>query len=166
MSEFDEDSKMFSREMQKDNRKEDTSEDLEQTRTTADVSSSIMSDVGTTSGGGTKTSHANDNVQEINAMEWEGNLEDFPMKSFSIPMKNGTKILTNPVVWILSTVCLWGLSIVCMVYPQDASQLLTAGRASITSMFTWMYVGANQFAIMIFILYTAVRYGHIKLGTK
>ena len=59
-----------------------------------------------------------------------------------------------------------GLSIVCMVYPQDASQLLTAGRASITSMFTWMYVGANQFAIMIFILYTAVRYGHIKLGTK
>lgn len=53
-----------------------------------------------------------------------------------------------------------------MVYPHDASKLLTAGRASITSMFTWMYVGANQFAIMIFILYTAVRYGHIKLGTK
>ena len=121
MSEFDEDSKMFSREMQKDNRKEDTSEDLEQTRTTADVSSSIMSEGGgTTSGGGTKTSHANDNVrksfaapllgmdvQEINAMEWEGNLDDFPMKSFSIPMKNGTKILTNPVVLILSTVFLW-----------------------------------------------------------
>ena len=53
-----------------------------------------------------------------------------------------------------------------MVYPQEASKRLSAGRALITSSFTWMYVGANQFAIMIFILYTAVRYGHIKLGTK
>lgn len=122
MGEFDDDdSKIFSREMKKDNRKEDTSEDLEQTRTTADISSSIMSEGGTTSGGGTpmapdtpkdvRKSFAAPllgmDVQEINAMEWEGNLDDFPMKSFSIPMKNGTKILTNPVVWILSTVCLW-----------------------------------------------------------
>ena len=110
MSEFDEDSKMFSREMQKDNRKEDTSEDLEQTRTTAEeVSSSIIMAPDTPKD--VRKSFAAPllgmDVQEINAMEWEGNLDDFPMKSFSIPMKNGTKILTNPVVWILSTVCLW-----------------------------------------------------------
>jgi len=47
----------------------------------------------------------NDSSQH--AMEWLGNLDDYPMRTFSIPIKDKTKFLINPVVCAIATIALW-----------------------------------------------------------
>ena len=44
---------------------------------------------------------------EEHAMEWKGNLDDYPMRTFSIDIKDRTKLLINPVVFGLVTILLW-----------------------------------------------------------
>jgi len=51
------------------------------------------------------TSGVNDPSQH--AMEWLGNLDDYPMRTFAIPIKDKTKFLINPVVCVIATIFLW-----------------------------------------------------------
>jgi len=103
---------------------------------------------------------------EAAAMEWEGNHEDFPMRTFQLVNAEGEiYFYLNPVVSAFGILCLWGLSIWCMSDPESAKDALIQGRKNLSAMFTWFYVGTNP-AFMFFILFLAYRFGHIRLGPQ
>eukprot|EP00529_Nitzschia_sp_RCC80_P018270 CAMPEP_0113497580 /NCGR_PEP_ID=MMETSP0014_2-20120614/30706_1 /TAXON_ID=2857 /ORGANISM="Nitzschia sp." /LENGTH=830 /DNA_ID=CAMNT_0000391529 /DNA_START=106 /DNA_END=2598 /DNA_ORIENTATION=- /assembly_acc=CAM_ASM_000159 len=104
------------------------------------------------------------------AMEWDGKHEDFPMRTFEIKGRsddpnNKTKFTLNPVVSVFAIAFLWGISIWCMTSPETAASTLIEWRARVTELFTWFYVGTNP-AFMVFIIFLAFRFGHIRLGPQ
>jgi hypothetical protein len=83
-------------------------------------------------------------TNEDAAMEWEGNHDDFPMRTFQLTNEAGEiKFLLNPVVSAIGILILWGLSIWCMSDPTGSREMLIEGRGNLSSMFTWFYVGTN-----------------------
>ncbi|KAG7351478.1 choline/carnitine/betaine transporter [Nitzschia inconspicua] len=104
--------------------------------------------------------------EEAAAMEWEGDHNDFPMRTFQINNENGYPIfLLNPVVSFIGMAILWGLSIWCMVAPDKSYEILIEGRTRLSAMFTFFYVGTNP-AFMFFLIYIAFRFGNIRLGPQ
>ncbi|KAG7354598.1 BCCT family transporter-domain containing protein [Nitzschia inconspicua] len=104
--------------------------------------------------------------KEAAAMEWEGDHNDFPMRTFQINNEDGYPIfLLNPVVSFIGIAVLWGLSIWCMVAPEKSYEILIEGRTRLSAMFTFFYVGTNP-AFMFFLIYIAFRFGNIRLGPQ
>ena len=79
------------------------------------------------------------------AMQWDGNHDDFPMRTLEVPTRanDNTRFLLNPVVSVFAICFLWGLSIWCMFAPDTAADVLIEWRGSVTSKFSWFYVGTN-----------------------
>ena len=83
-------------------------------------------------------------VTESGNMEWEGDHDEFPMRTFKIDNAEGKAVfLLNPVVSFIGMAILWGVSIWCMADPSGASSILIDGRYRLTQMFTWFYIGTN-----------------------
>ena len=83
-------------------------------------------------------------ITESGNMEWEGDHDEFPMRTFKIDNADGKAVfLLNPVVSFIGMAVLWGISIWCMADPSNASAILIDGRYRLTKMFTWFYVGTN-----------------------
>ena len=83
-------------------------------------------------------------ITESGNMEWEGDHDEFPMRTYKITNQEGHAVfLLNPVVSFIGMAVLWGLSIWCMADPTNASAILIDGRYRLTKMFTWFYVGTN-----------------------
>jgi hypothetical protein len=74
------------------------------------------------------------------------------MRTFKITNEEGRPVfLLNPVVSFIGMAILWGLSIWCMVDPENSSAILIDGRYRLTKMFTWFYVGTNPAFMVSFV---------------
>jgi hypothetical protein len=81
---------------------------------------------------------------ETSAMAWDGEHDEFPMRTFKLTNAEGYPVfLLNPVTSFIGMAVLWGLSIWCMVDPLNASTILIEGRTRLSAMFTFFYVGTN-----------------------
>lgn len=83
-------------------------------------------------------------MPDSSAMAWEGDHNDFPMRTFQLTDADGKPwFLLNPVVAFIGMAILWGLSIWCMIDPVNAAAVLIEGRTRLSAMFTFFYVGTN-----------------------
>lgn len=93
-------------------------------------------------------------------------MKDFPMRTFEFRLgSSGPPVSFNPLTSFLGMAVLWSLSVWCMVVPDDALAALNNAKAQATFYFTWLYIFSRPFFIF-FVIYVAIKYGHIKLGPK
>jgi hypothetical protein len=93
-------------------------------------------------------------------------MEKYPVREFEFKLSfMEEKIAFNPVVSLIGIVILWGVSIWCMLDPEGSNKELGEWRSSVTLYFTWLFMG-SKCAFFFFLLYTTIKFGHIKLGEK
>ncbi|CAM9760885.1 unnamed protein product [Discosporangium mesarthrocarpum] len=72
----------------------------------------------------------------------------------------------NPIVTFFGLAVLWGLTIWCMVTPDEALTELNGWKTGITDYFSWFYVGSRDaWCIFAVVLYFS-KYGKLKLCAK
>eukprot|EP00429_Kryptoperidinium_foliaceum_P020021 CAMPEP_0176047276 /NCGR_PEP_ID=MMETSP0120_2-20121206/23479_1 /TAXON_ID=160619 /ORGANISM="Kryptoperidinium foliaceum, Strain CCMP 1326" /LENGTH=827 /DNA_ID=CAMNT_0017380691 /DNA_START=109 /DNA_END=2592 /DNA_ORIENTATION=+ len=91
--------------------------------------------------------------------------EQFNMREIVVPLPGGGQMRFNPFSSLFAIAILWGLSIWCMVDPDNSSETIIAWKARVTELFTWFYVGTNP-CFMAFMIWVAFRFGHVRLGPK
>lgn len=69
--------------------------------------------------------------------------EQFHMREVIYNLSGGSQIRFNPVSTAFAILVLWGVSIWCMVQPEDANSTLIEWRGRLTELFTWFYIGTN-----------------------
>jgi choline-glycine betaine transporter len=90
----------------------------------------------------------------------------YPMREFSFPFPMGEHHVSfNPFTSILGIAVLWGLAIWCMRSPDDALEALQTSKTQVTYFFTWFFIVSRP-VFIVFVLYVAYKYGHIKLGPR
>ena len=93
-------------------------------------------------------------------------IKHYPMREFSFPIPLGKHTVSfNPLTSFLGMAVLWGLSMWCMLSPDDALEGLQHAKSQTTYYFTWFYI-ASRPTFMFFVVYVAYKYGHIKLGLQ
>mmetsp|Transcript_21987 Transcript_21987/g.41665 ORF Transcript_21987/g.41665 Transcript_21987/m.41665 type:complete len:827 (+) Transcript_21987:185-2665(+) len=98
--------------------------------------------------------------------EYSFDMEKYPVRELEVRF-TGFKdpVSFNPVVSLIGVVCLWGLSIWCMVDPEGSNSQLQEWRSGVTLNFTWLFIG-TRCAFLFFLIFVAYKWGHIKLGHK
>ena len=96
--------------------------------------------------------------------EDEDEIKDFPMREvdFAIPLSDAN-VRFNPLTSFLGIAVLWGLAFWCMFAPDDALAALQNAKTQSSYYFTWFFIVSRPIFIL-FVLYVAYKYGHIKLG--
>jgi choline-glycine betaine transporter len=93
-------------------------------------------------------------------------IKRFPLREVSFPFPLGEhNVAFNPLTSFLGIAALWGMAIWCMVSPDDALETLGNAKSQTTYFFTWFFIVSRPIFI-IFVLYVAYKYGHIKLGPQ
>jgi choline-glycine betaine transporter len=93
-------------------------------------------------------------------------IKDYPMREFSFQFPLGHyNVSFNPLTSFLGIAVLWGISIWCMLSPDDALIALKNAKSQTTYFFTWFFIVSRPLFIF-FVLYVAYKYGHIKLGLQ
>jgi choline-glycine betaine transporter len=93
-------------------------------------------------------------------------IKDYPMREVSFPFPFGEhNVAFNPLTSFLGIAALWGLAIWCMVSPDDALEALENAKSQTTYFFTWFFIASRPIFI-VFVLFIAYKYGHIKLGPQ
>jgi hypothetical protein len=82
--------------------------------------------------------------------------EQFNMREVVIQLPGGGQMRFNPFASLFAIVILWGLTIWCMVDPENSSESIIAWKARVTELFTWFYVGTNP----IFMVRSSVWQSH------
>lgn len=105
-------------------------------------------------------------TKKHNDEDREFDLEKFPVRELEVQFPFFKDVVAfNPFVSLIGVVVLWGLSIWCMVDPDGSYNTLAGWRSNITAYFTWLFIGTRA-AFFFFLIFVAIRYGHIKLGKK
>jgi choline-glycine betaine transporter len=93
-------------------------------------------------------------------------IKDYPMREFSFRFPLGQhNVSFNPLTSFVAIAVLWGMSIWCMLSPDDALVALKNAKSQTTYFFTWLFIVSRP-VFIFFVLYVAYKYGHIKLGLK
>jgi choline-glycine betaine transporter len=96
----------------------------------------------------------------------DDDIKDYPIREFSFRFPLGNQDVSfNPVTSFLAMAVLWGMSIWCMLSPDDALAALQHVKSRTTYFFTWLFIGSRPLFVF-FIFYVAYKYGHIKLGLR
>lgn len=92
-------------------------------------------------------------------------MEQHVAKMWNIGTYGSKFVFFNPVVTILSGVCIWGFVISAMVLQTEAKDAMLDGKAWVTDVWNWLYMLSQNIWIVI-LMYVGFKYYDLKLGPE